>query len=49
VKTDSPGLSYCTPHYTIQHLFDVPTADYAAKLLLRMGKECPNSVEFLKF
>jgi hypothetical protein len=47
VKTDSPGLSHWTPHYTIQHLFVIPTANYAAKLLLRMGKECPKHVEFL--
>jgi hypothetical protein len=47
VKTDSPVLSHWTPHYTIQHLFVIPTADYAAKLLLSMGKECPKHVEFL--
>jgi hypothetical protein len=43
VKTDSPGLSYCTPHHTILHLFVIPTADYAAKLLLRMGKGMPET------
>jgi hypothetical protein len=49
VKTDSPELSYWTPHHTIQHLFVIPTADYAAKLLLRMGKERPKHVELLIF
>jgi hypothetical protein len=28
--------------------FVIPTADYAAKLLLRMGKERPKHVEFLE-
>jgi hypothetical protein len=49
VKTDSPELSYWTPHLTILHLFVIPTADYAAKLLLRMGKERPKHVELLSF
>jgi hypothetical protein len=49
VKTDRPGLSYWTPQHTIQHLFVIPTADYAAKLLLRMGKERPKHVELLSF
>jgi hypothetical protein len=49
VKTDSTGLSYWTPHHTVQHLFVTPTAEYAAKLLLMMGKEYPKHVEFLNF
>jgi hypothetical protein len=49
VKTDSPGLSYWTPHHTILHLFVIPAAYYAAKLLLRMGKERPKHVELLSF
>jgi hypothetical protein len=49
VKTDSSGPSYWTPHHTIQHLFVIPTANYAAKLLLRMGKERPKHVELLSF
>jgi hypothetical protein len=49
MKTDSPALSHCTPHHMIQHLFVIPTADYAAKLLLRMGKEWPKHAEFLNF
>jgi hypothetical protein len=34
---------------TILRLFVIPTADYAAKLLLRMGKERPKHVELLSF
>jgi hypothetical protein len=49
VKADSPGLSYWTPHHTILHLFVTPTADYATKLLLRMGKERPKHLEVLSF
>jgi hypothetical protein len=49
VKTEIPGLSCWTPHHMIQHLFVIPTADYAAKLLLRMGKEWPKHAEFLNF
>jgi hypothetical protein len=33
--------------YTFVLQFVIPTANYAAKLLLRMGKECPKHVEFL--
>jgi hypothetical protein len=49
VKTDSPGLSYWTPLRTILHLFVIPAADYAVKLLLMMGKERPKHVELLSF
>jgi hypothetical protein len=50
VKTISPALSHWTPHHTILHLFVIPTADYAATLLLKMGKERPKHVvtEFLE-
>jgi hypothetical protein len=41
------SLAHGAPHHTIKHLFVIPTADSAAKLLLRMGKECPKHVEFL--
>src|SRR5215510_12664316 len=46
VETHSPVLSHWTSHYTTQHLFVIPTANYAAKVLLRMGKERPKHVEF---
>jgi hypothetical protein len=49
VKTDSFVLSYWTPHHTIQHLLVIPTAVYAAKLLLMMGKERPKHEELLSF
>jgi hypothetical protein len=40
---------HTSPHHTIQHLFVLPTADCAAKLLLTMGKERPKHVELLSF
>jgi hypothetical protein len=46
LNTHSPGHSHWTTHHTIQHLFVILTANYAAKLLLRMGKERPKHVEF---
>jgi hypothetical protein len=49
VKTDNPGLSHWIPHHTILHLFVIPTADYAGKLLLRLGKERLKHVELLIF
>jgi hypothetical protein len=42
-------LAHWAPHHTILHLFVIPTADYAATLLLMMGKECPKHVELLNF
>jgi hypothetical protein len=49
MNTNTPGLAYWTPHHTILHLFVIPTADYAAQLLLRMGKERPKHAELLSF
>jgi hypothetical protein len=43
------ALDFPTRHHTILHLFVIPTADYAATLLLRMGKERPKHVELLSF
>jgi hypothetical protein len=40
---------HTTPHHTILHLFVIPTANYAEKLLLRMGKERSKHVELLSF
>jgi hypothetical protein len=46
IALDELKLSHHPPHRTTQHLFVIPTATYAVKLLLMMGKERPKHVEF---